>query len=90
MKVEIVKKIIVYLYGVISDLQAKLAEALSKPPVGQEELDAANQVAAEYKAKYEEVQAKYEGVVAEDTAEEEILGGIIEDFKTANPDAVVE
>jgi len=92
-----VKAAFLFLYALIAKLQAELVEALSKPPVGQEELDAAKALAAEYQAKYE---ALAEQKAADDEAEkvedaeaaelDSELGAALDEFKAAYPDSVVE
>ena len=92
-----VKAAFLFLYALIAKLQAELVEALQKPPVGQEELDAAKAELAEYKAKYEALAAQKaaddEAELAEDAEAAELdseLGAALDEFKAAYPDSVVE
>ena len=92
-----VKAAFLFLYALIAKLQAELVEALSKPPVGQEELDAAKALAAEYQAKYEALAAQKaadeEAEKVEDAEAAELdseLGAALDEFKAAYPDSVVE
>jgi hypothetical protein len=92
-----VKSALVYLYGVILELQTQLAAALAQPPANQAEIDAANAKIAELQKKYDDLvaqeaadKAAEEAEEAAEKADESVLDSALGDFKKAYPNVVLE
>jgi hypothetical protein len=58
------KAVIGLLLSKLLEAKQALADALNKPPVGQEELDAANAETAKYKALVDQYEAEEAGIIA--------------------------
>jgi hypothetical protein len=86
-----VKSALVYLYGVILELQTQLAAALAQPSAAsQAEIDAANAKIAELQKKYDDLVAQEAAEEAAEKADESVLDSVLGDFKKAYPDAVLD
>ena len=70
----------------IADLKAQLAEALSKPPVGQDQIDAAKAEAEAAKAQASDLQGKLDAANAEDQTEEQTIASLVDTVKSVTGD----
>ena len=74
----------------IANLKAALAEALSRPPVGQDQIDAAKAEADAAKAQAAELQGKLDVLTSEDQTEEQTIVSLVDAVKSVTGELPVE